>query len=120
MYTRKAMLTNLLHDLPASTNDAETFDDLLSRKDLKIERIVSTGQASPPDFWYCQPQSEWVLILQGAAGLQLEDEAQERVLQVGDFVNIPAQCRHRVNWTQAEPPTIGLAVHYEYPEERPE
>ncbi|WP_086873935.1 cupin domain-containing protein [Kosakonia pseudosacchari] len=110
------MLSNLLRDLPASANDAETFEAVLLRPDVKIERIVSTGQASPPDFWYCQPQSEWVLILQGAAGLQLEGEAQERVLQVGDFVNIPAHCRHRVNWTRAEPPTIWLAVHYEYPD----
>ncbi len=118
MNTLKPMLTNVLRDFPAaaSAGEAETFDVLLSRPDVKIERITSTGQASPPDFWYCQPQSEWVLVVQGAAGLQLEGEAQERVLQVGDFVNIPAQCRHRVNWTQAEPPTIWLAIHYAYPE----
>ncbi|WP_039055725.1 cupin domain-containing protein [Enterobacter sp. Bisph1] len=116
------MLTNLLRDFPATAQagEAETFEDVLLRPGLKIERIISTGQASPPDFWYCQPQSEWVLILQGAAGLQLEGEAEERVLQVGDALNIPAQCRHRVNWTQAQPPTLWLAVHYEYPhDERP-
>ncbi|MEO3740945.1 cupin domain-containing protein [Kosakonia sp. WA-90] len=109
------MLTNLLQHFPATARagEEETFDDLLVRPDVKIERIISTGQASPPDFWYCQPQGEWVLILQGAAGLQLEGETEERVLQVGDFANIPARCRHRVNWTQAEPPTIWLAIHYE-------
>ncbi len=115
------MLTNLLRDFPvaAQAGEAETFEDLLLRPDLKIERIISTGQASPPDFWYCQPQSEWVLILQGAAGLQLEGEAEERLLQVGDALNIPALCRHRVNWTQAQPPTVWLAVHYGYPPEQP-
>ena len=111
------MLTSLLKDFPAAAQAgaAETFEDVLLRPDLKIERIISTGQASPPGFWYCQPQSEWVLILQGAAGLQLEGEAEERVLQVGDALNLPAQCRHRVNWTQAQPPTVWRAVHYGYP-----
>lgn len=111
------MLTNLLTPLPeaAKNNGQETFVDLLSRPGLRIERIISSGQASPPDFWYCQPQGEWVLVVQGKAGLQLENESQERVLRAGDFVNIPAQCRHRVNWTSTVQPTIWLAVHYEIP-----
>ncbi|MDO6408987.1 cupin domain-containing protein [Pantoea phytobeneficialis] len=108
------MLTNLLQAFPAvaQAGSAETFEQLLSAPNLLIERIVSTGQASPPDFWYCQTQGEWVLIVQGEAGLQLEGELQERHLRVGDFVAIPPGCRHRVNWTSAEPPTVWLAVHY--------
>lgn len=111
------MLTNLLTPLPeaAKNNGQETFVDLLSRPGLRIERIISSWQASPPDFWYCQPQGEWALVVQGKAGLQLENESQERVLRAGDFVNIPAQCRHRVNWTSTVQPTIWLAVHYEIP-----
>lgn len=113
------MLTNLLTAFPADaqTGKAETFEQLLSRPNLLIERIVSTGQASPPNFWYCQTQGEWVLMMQGEAGLQLEGEMQERHLRVGDFVEIPPGCRHRVNWTSASGPTVWLAVHYgELPE----
>lgn len=108
------MLTNLLQAFPAAAQagSAETFESLLSRPNLLIERIVSTGQASPPDFWYCQTQGEWVLIIQGEAGLQLEGELQERHLRVGDCVDIPPGCRHRVNWTSAAQPTVWLAVHY--------
>ncbi|WP_343552954.1 cupin domain-containing protein [Pantoea sp.] len=108
------MITNLLRDFPAAANNAsaETFETLLMQPNLHIERIVSTGQASPPDFWYCQSQGEWVLVLQGSAGLQLEGEAQERHLQVGDTLNIPPGCRHRVNWTDSNGPTVWLAVHY--------
>ncbi len=92
--------------------EAETFETLLSQPDVHIERIISTGQSSPQDFWYCQPQNEWVLVLQGAAGLQFENESEVRVLNAGDFVNVPAQCRHRVAWTAPNEPTVWLAVHY--------
>ncbi|WP_437614918.1 cupin [Erwinia sp. V71] len=108
------MLTTLLRDFPAAALNAETetFETLLARPDIRIERIISTGQASPADFWYCQPQHEWVLVLQGSAGLQFADETDVRVLHAGDFVNIAAQRQHRVAWTAAGEMTIWLAVHY--------
>ncbi|MCZ4058015.1 cupin domain-containing protein [Pantoea sp. LMR881] len=113
------MLNNILTNFPraALSAEQETFEDLLRHPDLRIERIISSGQASPPDFWYCQPQAEWVMVVQGAAGLQLENEPQERVLRAGDFLNIPAACRHRVNWTSPEEATVWLAVHYAFPVE---
>lgn len=107
-------LTNLLQNLPAAPDAAaqEVFETLLRRPGLRIERIVSHGQASPPDFWYCQPQAEWVAVLSGSAGLRFADEDAPRVLRAGDFVEIPAGCRHRVDWTDAAEPTIWLAIHY--------
>ncbi len=108
------MITNLFREFPAAAQSAsaETFEALLTQPNLRIERIVSTGQASPPDFWYCQTQGEWVLIVQGSAGLQLEGEAGERRLLPGDCVEIPPGRRHRVNWTDSNGPTVWLAVHY--------
>lgn len=108
------MVSSLFRDFPeaARRGERETFEDLLRRPDVCIERIISTGQASPPDFWYSQPQGEWVLVVQGAAGVQLEHEAQERVLRAGDFLHLPARLRHRVNWTSQDEPTIWLAIHY--------
>ena len=44
---------NLFADIPACLQ-VEQITALLSRNDLKIERIVSRGQASPPDVWYDQ------------------------------------------------------------------
>jgi cupin 2 domain-containing protein len=52
---------NLLAALPARL-DAEQIIVLLEYENLRIERIVSTGQASPPGFWYDQPWAEWVLV----------------------------------------------------------
>ncbi|MBE0623553.1 MAG: cupin [Burkholderiales bacterium] len=89
----------------------EQFVELLSRPGLRIERIVSSGQASPPGFWYDQPQGEWVLLLQGEASLAFEDEPASRRLKPGDFVDIAPHRRHRVESTAA--PTFWLAVHYD-------
>jgi len=38
----------------------EEFTELLALNGVRIERIVSTGQTSPPEFWYDQAWSEWV------------------------------------------------------------
>ena len=78
---------------------------------MRIERIVSTGQASPPGFWYDQPDDEFVVLLAGAARLCFEDGDVTLDMKAGDWVEIPAHVRHRVERTQADPPTVWLAVH---------
>jgi len=83
------------------------------RAGLKIERIISQGQASPPGFWYDQAWNEWVILLKGSATLQFEDEPATRALGAGDYVFIPARKRHRVEWTEPQQPTVWLAVHFE-------
>ena len=102
---------NLFADLPAAARE-EQNQELLHSPNVRIERIVSTGQASPPGFWYDQDWSEWVIVLAGAAGLLLEGEAAPRTLMPGDYIAIPAHRRHRVEWTDAETATVWLAVHY--------
>lgn len=101
---------NLFSGLPSG--GMETFDTLLGRPGLRIERIVSTGQASPPGFWYDQPEDEWVVLLSGSAGLSIEGEPEVRALKPGDWLRIPAHVRHRVEWTDATQPSVWLAVHF--------
>ncbi|AMP01295.1 hypothetical protein CAter282_3508 [Collimonas arenae] len=108
----QASYGNLLNNLPLDSS-AEVFELLHERAGLKIERIVSNGQASPPGFWYDNPQEEWVLLLSGSAGLTLEGAREEHVMQPGTWLHIPAHCRHRIEWTDANQPTIWLAVHHE-------
>ena len=102
-------MTNLFADPPARL-PAELVTTLLEAADVRIERIISHGHASPADFWYDQPQGEWVIVLKGAARLRFEDGVVE--MRPGDFMNIPAHRKHRVEWTTPDEPTIWLAVHY--------
>lgn len=106
------MPDNLFADLPRSTEKNEQFSNLLSRPGLRIERIVSTGQASPPGFWYDQADGEWVILLQGQATLRFEDTPEPIALAPGDFIDIAPHRRHRVDSTHPEQPTVWLAIHY--------
>jgi cupin 2 domain-containing protein len=101
--------SNLFADLPRQLPD-ELFTTLLEAADVRIERIVSHGHASPAAFWYDQDQHEWVVVLTGAARLRFEDETVE--MRAGDFVNIPAHRKHRVEWMTPDEPTVWLAVFY--------
>ena len=102
---------NLLSPLP-DAEAGERLEALLTRPCLRIERIVSRGQASPPGFWYDQPEAEWVVVLAGAARLRFQDEAEARVLGPGDCLDIAPHRRHRVDWTDPSAATVWLAVFY--------
>ena len=62
-------MINLFDDLPARAHE-EIVTELLLRKGVRIERIVSTGQSTPADKPYNQDHDEWVLLLTGSAGLR--------------------------------------------------
>lgn len=105
------MIDNIFSGLPQQLQE-ERFDTLAGTGDVRIERIVSQGQATPEGEWYDQERDEWILLLSGSAGLQLEGEAAARRMAAGDYLLIPAHCRHRVDWTDPDLQTIWLAVHY--------
>jgi cupin 2 domain-containing protein len=103
---------NLFASLTKMECQEEHFEELLSTPGIRIERIVSTGHVSPPDFWYDQVIAEWVVLLTGAAELQFEDETEPRHLVPGDWINIAPHRRHRVNWTDPVQHSVWLAIHY--------
>jgi cupin 2 domain-containing protein len=100
---------NVFDGIPAQLPN-ELIETLLSSTHLRVERIVSSGHASPSDFWYDQSQHEWVLLVEGAARLEFENGFVD--LTRGDFVNIPAHTKHRVESTDPTVTTIWLAIHY--------
>ena len=102
---------NLLSPL-SDARGCERIDRLLTRPGLRVERIVSHGQASPPGFWYDQDEGEWVLVIAGAARLRFADEIEARLLEPGDWVDIVPHRRHRVEWTDPATPTVWLALFY--------
>lgn len=106
------MTGNLFTPLPCPSTD-EVFEDLLVRPGIKLERIVSMGQATPADQWLDQEASEWVVLLQGRARLRFEQPDSVLDLRPGDYVFLPPHCRHRVDWTPPGEETVWLALHLE-------
>lgn len=104
-------LKNIFADIPAEL-PGELFQTLAGSDEVTIERIVSRGQASAENFWYDQEKNEFVLLLSGMARVAFADHEAAVSLAAGDFLIIPAHCRHRVEWTDPERDTVWLAVHY--------
>ena len=103
---------NLYSGFPDKTVD-ELCNEMLRGDMFRLERIVSTGQVTPPGQWYDQDTDEWAVLLTGAARLRFEGDESILEMSAGDYVNIPARCRHRVEWTDPERPTVWLAIHYQ-------
>ena len=105
------MKNNIYKEIPKDLNQ-EIIETLISSESIKIERIISNGQASPPGFYYDQCQNEWVILLKGQASIKYES-GDEILLSEGDYLNIPAHVKHRVEWTMANTKNIWLAIFYD-------
>ena len=105
----KPRVENVLKKLPPAKR-AEAFSELLKRPGLRIERIVSRGQATPEVEPMVQNHDEWVLLLEGAAGMRIEDSAEVR-LAPGDHLLIAKGQKHWVTYTAKDRATVWLAVH---------
>ena len=104
-------MNNLFSNLPAEIS-SELIDSLVEKPGIRIERIVSQGQVTAAGEWYDQEENEWVIVLRGKARLHLEGDDRMREMGPGDYLNIPAHQRHRVEWTDPDEPTFWLAVFY--------
>jgi cupin 2 domain-containing protein len=107
---------NLTTDIP-SYLPHELVTALATGQGVRIERIVSRGHVSPPDFWYDQAEHELVVLVDGEARLQVQGQ-RERTLRRGDWLVIGSHVRHRVTWTDPRRDTIWLAVFYRGRDER--
>lgn len=101
-------LANLFAGLARQSE--ERFDTLAAGAGARVERIVSWGQASPPGFWYDQPDAEWVAVLAGRARLTLRAPDEVVELGPGDWIDIAPHRPHRVDWTAPDVATVWLAV----------
>lgn len=103
---RGNLFTGIPEKLPA-----ELFETLLQTHKVRIERIISRGHVTQPGAWYDQDRDEWVLLLQGAARICFAGAAAPLDMAGGDYVYIPAHCKHRVEWTDPQQQTLWLAIH---------
>ena len=102
---------NLLASVPSQLPD-ELSETLIEGTNVRVERIVSRGHSSPEGFWYDQDESEWVLVVSGRARLRFEDLADPVEMGSGDFLEIAAHRRHRVDWTDPDQDTVWLAIFH--------
>lgn len=110
------MKSNILdisaHLLHSKKKNEEIFERIIQTENVKIERIISTGQITPQNQWYEQEQQEWVMLLQGEAQLLMDKDNGEIIsLKKGDYYFIVAKRKHRVIYTSTQPACIWLAIH---------
>jgi cupin 2 domain-containing protein len=103
---------NVLRNLPPPGIPDEEFTTLGSKGSTSIRRIVSRGHASPEHDFYDQSDDEFVLVVSGSCALEFAGNATLKEMQSGDWLVIPAHCRHRVAWTDKDEATVWLVVHY--------
>jgi len=106
-----ATKNSLFRDIPAGLG-SEFVERIAGRKGVRIERIVSRGQCSAEGFWYDQAETEWVLLVKGAARIRFEADDSVLEMKAGDHITIAPRARHRVEWTTPDEETIWLAVFY--------
>lgn len=102
---------NLFQAIPTPLTE-EWFQVIAQGRHAVVERIVSKGHHSPPGFWYDQEWDEWVVVLEGCAGVEIWGRDEIVTLEKGDHMTLRAHEKHRVAWTAADRRTIWLAVHF--------
>jgi len=102
--------SNIFSHIPSDLKE-EFFQNIVSKDNFKIQRIVSYGHTTSEFEWYDQEKDEWVILLSGEAVLSFLDE-DDISLKAGDHINIPAHKKHRVSWTKSDEESVWLAVYY--------
>ena len=102
---------NIYNNIPKKFSD-EVIENILKNKSIRIERIMSKGHSTPKEFWYDQDENEWVIVLNGKAEIFFDGDINPIQLKKGDYLNINAHVKHRVEYTDPDIETIWLAVFY--------
>lgn len=98
-----------IKDHTFNSDKGEFFEEIFRQGNVRVERILSNGQQSAEGFWYDQQEDEWVMLLEGSAAIECDNQ---HIIEMnaGDYLYIPARKKHRVKWTSSEPACIWLAV----------
>ena len=105
--TKRITKHNIFTNIPKRMAK-ENVDLLLRRRGISIKRIISHGQVTD---WLKQDTDEWVILLAGKARILFEGRKREVELRDGDYLFIPAGCRHRVTWTDPKRDSVWVAVN---------
>ncbi|MFN2268600.1 MAG: cupin domain-containing protein, partial [Desulfonatronovibrio sp.] len=115
MSREKIYYGNIYENLPRADYQ-EHFEDIHKSKVVRIERIISLGQATPEGEWYDQDWDEWVVLLKGQAGILIYGQEKVKELSPGDYIFLSSGLKHRVEWTSVNEPCVWLAIHFNNPD----
>jgi cupin 2 domain-containing protein len=104
--------SDIWNDLPHYPQKLEIIDEIFHQDNIRIERIMSSGQVSPAGFWYDQTENEWLILISGYAELSLQNPDQTVFLKPGDFLYITAHRKHRINITDPDNPTLWITLFF--------
>lgn len=99
---------NIFDNIPNKISE-EILEELFSNSNVRIERVVSSGNVSPDNFWYDQDEDEWILLVAGNAIVTFEGDRTVE-LKAGDTLYIGAHEKHRVAYTSSNPQCIWLCI----------
>lgn len=111
LHMKKIPYGNIFANLPRIKKQ-EVFQVLVKNKKLTLERIISTGQVTKEGQWLKQKHNEWVVLLKGKAILRFWGKKKLLSLKRGDYVFIPKDLKHRVEWTAPDQKSVWLALHF--------
>ena len=97
-----------IFELPELPLPEELVTVLAQNGEIRIERIISTGQVSD---WYDQDEQEFVALLEGNAVIEYES-GESIAMARGDTLLIKPRERHRVSFTSSRPPCVWLCVFF--------
>jgi cupin 2 domain-containing protein len=98
-----------IFEMPEIPLSEELITHLAETPNVRIERIISTGQVSAD--WYDQNETEFVVLLEGSAVVDFED-GRSNAMSKGDTLLIAPRERHRVSYTSTDPACVWLCVYY--------
>ena len=84
-----------IYNLPPLPITEEVTTILTENKNIRIERIISAGQVSD---WYDQDETEFVVLLEGNAVIEFENDKNISMAK-GDTLLIEPHEKHRVSYT---------------------
>jgi len=87
-------------------SEGERTETLMTRRNLLIERIVSSAAITSRE--YVQATDEWVVLLRGTAQLEVAGKRVE--LKSGDYLLLPAGMPHTVQ--RVSQGALWLAIHH--------
>ena len=110
-YSSKNQITkgNLYVNDKIQNSDEEIFIKLYKGKSILIEKIVSGYKKSPSKNWLCQNKDEWVILLRGRSIIQFKNQVIN--LKEGDYLFIPKNTKHKINYLSQRPKCLWLAIH---------